>query len=142
MSDSSRPCQASLSMAFSRQQYQSGFPCLPQGDIPYPGVEPVSLTSPALVVGFFTTSTICKALLHIRHLLKGIIYRGTANEIRDYPVVWGAATGTKNNQKEQMNKKDNFNYISHFHWYISSLEYLQNICHKHQIICFMWNMNS
>ena len=32
--------QAPLSMRFSRQEYQSGFPCLPAGDLPDPGIEP------------------------------------------------------------------------------------------------------
>ena len=31
--------------------------CLPPGDLPDPGVKPVSLSSPALAGGFFTTST-------------------------------------------------------------------------------------
>ena len=48
--------QAPLSMGFSRQEYWSGFPCSPPGDLPYPGVKPDSLTSPALVGRFFTTS--------------------------------------------------------------------------------------
>ena len=50
-------CQAPLSMGFSRQEYWSGLPCLPSGDLPGPWTEPVSLMSPALVGGFFTTST-------------------------------------------------------------------------------------
>ena len=41
-------CRALLSMGFSRQEYWSGLPCLPPGDLPGPGIEPVSLTSPAL----------------------------------------------------------------------------------------------
>ena len=49
-------CQASLSMGFSRQGYWSGLPCLPPGDLPNPGIEPASLTSPALASGFFTTN--------------------------------------------------------------------------------------
>ena len=48
--------QASLSMGFSRQAYWSGLPCPPPGDLPNPGIEPVSLMSPALAGGFFTTS--------------------------------------------------------------------------------------
>ena len=35
-------CQASLSMRFSRQEYWSGLPCPPPGDLPNPGVEPRS----------------------------------------------------------------------------------------------------
>ena len=37
--------QPSLSMGFSRQEYWSGFPCPPPGDLPNPGIEP---RSPAL----------------------------------------------------------------------------------------------
>ena len=48
--------QAPLSMGFSWQEYWSGWPCLPPWDLPNSGFEPISLTSPALVDGFFTTS--------------------------------------------------------------------------------------
>ena len=48
-------CQAPLSMGFPRQQYWSGLPCPPPGDLPDSGIEPVSLVSPALADGFFTT---------------------------------------------------------------------------------------
>ena len=40
--------QASLSMGFSRQEYWSGWPFLPPGNIPNPGIEPASPESPAL----------------------------------------------------------------------------------------------
>ncbi|ELR46456.1 hypothetical protein M91_05097, partial [Bos mutus] len=48
--------QAPLSMEFSRQEYWSGLPFPPPGDLPNPGIEPMSLVSPALASGFFTTS--------------------------------------------------------------------------------------
>ena len=51
-------CQAPLSMGFSRQEYWSGLPCPPPGDLPYPGIEPMS---PALAGRFFTASTTWKA---------------------------------------------------------------------------------
>ena len=35
----------------------SGLPCPPPGNLPNQGIEPVSLMSPALAGGFFTTST-------------------------------------------------------------------------------------
>ena len=47
---------APLSMGFSRQEHQSGLPCPLPGDFPDPGIEPVSLMSPASAGGFFTTS--------------------------------------------------------------------------------------
>ena len=43
--------QAPLSMEFSRQEYWSGFPCLPPGDLPDQEIEPVPLLSPALKAG-------------------------------------------------------------------------------------------
>ena len=39
-------------MGFPRQKYWSGFPFPPPGDLPDPGIEPMSL---ALAGGFFTT---------------------------------------------------------------------------------------
>ena len=49
-------CPAPLSMGFSRQEYWSGLPCRPPGDLPNPGIQSASLMSPALVGRFFTTS--------------------------------------------------------------------------------------
>ena len=49
-------CQAALSMGFSRQEYWSGFPRPPAGDLPDPGIEPASFTVPALAGRFFSTS--------------------------------------------------------------------------------------
>ena len=50
--------QAPTSMGFSRQEYWSGLPLPPPGDLPNPEIKPASLTSPALAGGFFTTSAI------------------------------------------------------------------------------------
>ena len=49
-------CQTPLTMQFSRQEYWSGLPCPPPGDLPDQGIKPWSLTSLALAGGFFTTS--------------------------------------------------------------------------------------
>ena len=46
--------QAPLSMGFPRQEYWSGLPCPPPGDLPNPGVKPMS---PPLAGGFFTRVT-------------------------------------------------------------------------------------
>ena len=56
-----RARQAPLSMGFSRQEYWSRVPCPPPGDHPKPGINPTSLTSPALVCEFFTTSATWEA---------------------------------------------------------------------------------
>ena len=53
--------QAPLSMGFSRQEYWSGLPCPPPGDLPDPGIKPAVLKSPALAGGFFTTSATWEA---------------------------------------------------------------------------------
>ena len=42
--------QVPLSVGFSRQEYWSGSPCPHPGGLPHPGIELVSLTSPALQV--------------------------------------------------------------------------------------------
>ena len=52
---------APLSMGFSRQEYWSGLPCLPPGDLLNPRIEPMSLISAALAGGFFTTRAIWEA---------------------------------------------------------------------------------
>ena len=54
--------KASLSIGFSKQEYWSGLPCPPLGNIPDSGIKPSSLMSPALAGRFFTTSTTWKAL--------------------------------------------------------------------------------
>ena len=53
--------QAPLTMGFSRQEYWSGLPCPPLGDLLDPGIEPTSVTTPALAGRFFTTSTTWEA---------------------------------------------------------------------------------
>ena len=45
---------ARLSMKFSRQEYWSGLPFPPSGNLLNPGIEPTSLVSPALAGRFFT----------------------------------------------------------------------------------------
>ena len=55
--------QAPLTMGFSRQEYWSGLPSPPPGDLPTPGIEPASLSSSAVAGRFFTTSAIWEAPL-------------------------------------------------------------------------------
>ena len=52
--------QAPLSVGFSRQEYWSGLPYPPLGDLPNPGTE--LFMSLALAGGFFTTSATWEAL--------------------------------------------------------------------------------
>ena len=46
--------QTHLSMGFFRQEYWSGLPYPPSGDLPDTGIKPLSLMSPALPSRFFT----------------------------------------------------------------------------------------
>ena len=48
--------QAPLSMGFSRQEYWSGLPFPPPGDLLNPGIKPTSLAILSLTDRFFTTS--------------------------------------------------------------------------------------
>ena len=57
--------QAPLSMGFSRQEYWSGLPCPPPGDLPDSGIEPAS---PALASRFFTAEPPGKPCLFTHHL--------------------------------------------------------------------------
>ena len=54
-------CHAPRSMGFSKNEYRTGLPCHPPGDLHDPGIKPTSLMSPALAKGFFTTSTTWEA---------------------------------------------------------------------------------
>ena len=48
--------QAPLSMEFCRQEYWSGLPFPPPGDLPDPGIKSASPVSPTLAGGVFTAS--------------------------------------------------------------------------------------
>ena len=47
--------QALQSLGFSRQEYWSGLPLPPPGDLPDAQIKPTSLVSPALAGRFFTS---------------------------------------------------------------------------------------
>ena len=53
-------CQAPLSMGFPRQEYWSGKPFPPPGDLSHPEIEP---ESPTLAEEFFTTEPSGKPLI-------------------------------------------------------------------------------
>ena len=52
-------------MGFYRQEYWSGLPFAPLGDLPDPGIEPSPLVSPALAGRFLTTGTTWEARSNI-----------------------------------------------------------------------------
>ena len=53
-------------MGFSRQGYKSRLPCPPLGDLPDPGMEPMSLMIPASADRFSTTSTTWEAWYYLQ----------------------------------------------------------------------------
>ena len=57
--------QAPLSMGFSRQEYWSGLPFPPPGDLLNSGIKPESLISPALADRFFTSSATWGAMCYV-----------------------------------------------------------------------------
>ena len=58
--------QAPLTMEFSRQESWSGLPFPPLQDLPDPGIQPMSPTSPALAGRFFTTTPLGKPVVGIK----------------------------------------------------------------------------
>ena len=62
-------CQAPLSTGLSRQEYWSGLPGPPPGDLPDPGIKSMSLTSSVLTGSFFTTSGTWEALFPLHHII-------------------------------------------------------------------------
>ena len=56
-------CQSPLCMEFSGQEYWSGLPFPPPGNLPDPGIKPKSLVSPALTGGFLNTEPPRKPIL-------------------------------------------------------------------------------
>ena len=58
--------QAPLSMEFPRQKYWGGLPFPSPGDLPHPGIEPLS---PALADGFSTTEPTCTRVYVLKLIL-------------------------------------------------------------------------
>ena len=67
-----QPTRLLCPWGFSRQEYWSGLPCPPPGDLPNPGIEPGSLIPHALASRFFTTSAMLTATGHYFSLLYSI----------------------------------------------------------------------
>ena len=60
-------------MGFPRQEYWSGLPFPPSGDLPYPGIKSTTPVSPALTAGFFTTSATWESQRALGIVLKFLI---------------------------------------------------------------------
>ena len=97
------PARLLCPWGFSRHEYWSGFPCLPPGDLPHPGIKPRSPTlqvdsyaseppgkpkntgvgSLFLLQGIFPTQESNRGLLHFRQILYQMSYLG-----RPYHLVF------------------------------------------------------
>ena len=95
-----QPTRLLYQWRFSRQEYQSGLPCPPSGDLPNPEIKPMS---PALQLdslpseppgkprnagvgslslqGIFPTQELNQGLLHCRWILHQLSYQGTFQEL-------------------------------------------------------------
>ena len=92
-----QPARLFCLWVFSRQEYWSGLPCLPPGDLPNPGIESRSPTlqadsspteppgkpmstrvgSLSLLQGIFPTQESNRGLLHCRRILSQVSYQGS-----------------------------------------------------------------
>ena len=72
-------------MGFFWQEYWSGLPCLPPGDLPDPGNEPVSPASHALQAILLTAEPLGKPNVNI----PGIIL--PSNSYQVHPPLWSSA---------------------------------------------------
>ena len=73
-------CQSPLTMGFSRQEYWSGLPCPPPGDLSDPGVELLSLSSTALTDVLFPTSATWEAQI-CTYLFRFLLYSRNKHNI-------------------------------------------------------------
>ena len=66
-----------LTLGFCRQEYGNGLPCLPPGDLPNPGIEPM-----------FPASPHCRQILYLKWTTsKHWLYR-TGNSAQCYVAAW------------------------------------------------------
>ena len=112
---------AALSMRFSRQKSWSGLPFLSPGDLPDPGIKPMSL---ALAGGFFTSQPPRLPLqLHVSTLKKKkIIYRTGQVSILADPIIMNYNLVYSKNHKSWRTR---FRYGSKTEWKLDHRGILQ-----------------
>ena len=86
--------QAFLPTGFPRQEYWSGLPFPPPRYPPNPGIEPVSLTSPALAGRRFTTSETWEAHFHVSHYTVTITLQSSCFPPSSPSTFFGASGGS------------------------------------------------
>ena len=117
--------QAPLTMGFFRQGYWSGFPRPSPGDLPDPGMESPSLTSPALAGRFFTTSATWEAPKTLSILIYFIpsvlqvkkLRQGEAMELAKLKQLSGVRPGTESRwQGSRSRHSSMFNPMFYFYF--------------------------
>ena len=79
-------CQAPLSMDFSRQESWSGLPIPSPGDLPIPGIKPISPASPALWVDSWPTEPCGKPI--------GLNAAAAAKSLQSCPILCDPVDGS------------------------------------------------
>ena len=102
LSDSATPWtvapQAPLSTGFSGQEYWSGLPCPPPGDLPNPGIEPGSLTLQAIsciIVDWFFTNWATREALCVCVCVYGCAYTYLSSSIFEDTACNYGTSGTR-----------------------------------------------
>ena len=104
------PFQGPLFMGFSRHEYWSRFPwSFSPMDLPNPGIEPISLTSPALAGGFFTTSTTWEAL-------EGLLNNSTQRFIRSDQISRSVVSDSLQPHESQHTRSPCLSPTPGVHW--------------------------
>ena len=106
-------------MGFSRKECWSGLPWPSPGDLPDPEMELVSLVSPALAAGFFTTSTTCpKSASKFCGLLEQVL-QGNGSPLQhsclENPMDGGAWWAAVHGVAKSPTQLSDFTLTSHFH---------------------------
>ena len=113
-------------MGFSRQDYLSGLPCPPPGDLPDARIKPAPM-SPAMTDGFFTTRTTWEALEDDTCLEEySSIWKEHYKKGKDYPKFYPSMVATINILVNSL--ADNFVFtvftdIIHAHIYTYTILY-------------------
>ena len=89
-------------MGFSRQEYWSGLPYPPPGDLPNPGKELKSLKSPALASGFFTISVLLGKYAQFPVVYVNNMYfiHGYQFCMTDCSLIWRLVRTKRNSTRE------------------------------------------
>ena len=105
-------CQVPLSMEFPRQDYWSGLPFPPPGDLPDPGIKPASPVSPALQVDSLPTEPPRKS----KALLNTFLILGSLLTASSFPSLHLFLLHFSRNSWNQT--CPHLSFLELFHWFI------------------------